>query len=501
MEVKLKENNFEECCEVFSQVYQKEDNQDCVVPDTMPDIGSILSCTGTVLIRGKDVSNGRVRLEANIPVRVLYRAEEGEGLYSLEINLPVFFSLEDAEIDEECSCVADMRLALLEARTLNPRKITVRAETAVRIRCFRPAGFKYLSIPDHTPDGLNLLESETMTSPVWSVSEKTFVLTDTIPADSGEASPRLISSAFQIEAGETRTNGSKLILNGRVCSTLLCQCQTGEIKSVLLNTPFHQIIEIGQVPEESLVTVCLLPSGVYYELGTDGKEGNLELHLVAQIIIHGRVALKCVTDAYSNRYPLDVNYESRDFDSIVSVQTIRDTLQETIPTPQPIGEMVQTRISFGLPQPEENAILLPVSTELCYLTTDGTVNFAKRSFQHRIRYTMKEGETVEVDAVTGQQPQISQSSSGAELHLPLEVRILAAEKCPISMISEIRMNENELLDSSEFPTLEIFRVSSSDNLWEIAKRNHSTIAEIKQCNALEEAGGSWDKLLLIPKTV
>ena len=47
----------------YSGAVRKEESQEFVVPDTMPDIRAILSATGNVRIRSKDLSPGRVRLE------------------------------------------------------------------------------------------------------------------------------------------------------------------------------------------------------------------------------------------------------------------------------------------------------------------------------------------------------------------------------------------------------------------------------------------------------
>ena len=47
---------------------RKEESRDVVVPDTQPDISEVFFCGTRVLIRSKDVSPGRVRVEAVLEV-------------------------------------------------------------------------------------------------------------------------------------------------------------------------------------------------------------------------------------------------------------------------------------------------------------------------------------------------------------------------------------------------------------------------------------------------
>ena len=124
MEVKLDTREYTGCvCSYFEKI-RKEEHRDTVVTDTMPDISSVLWAWGRVLIRSKDLSEGRISVEANLPVCVLCRGEDG-SLFHVEMNIPFSFNGEGESIAGSDVSTAKIELCAIEAKALNPRKLGV----------------------------------------------------------------------------------------------------------------------------------------------------------------------------------------------------------------------------------------------------------------------------------------------------------------------------------------------------------------------------------------
>ena len=155
----------------------------------------------------------------------------------------------------------------------------------------------------------------------------------------------------------------------------------------------------------------------------------------------------------------------------------------------------------GIPQVEGNTVKLPLAVELCYRGADGMLGMTRRSFLQRFSTAIEEGQSLSVDAVFAQELLINPSSDGAELRLPLELRTFLWETERVEHITALALEEGQTLDLSEEPTLVLFRVTDKDDLWRIAKENHSTLAAISECNDLGSLAPGWEKLLLIPKTI
>ena len=177
MEVSLRKNCVSCFQSAFSQTILLSEGQECVVPDTLPDIASVV-CTGaTPLIRSKDVSDGRVRLEANVPARVSCLGEDGR-IFPLDVNIPFYLSAQDEQISPDSLCVALLTLRQVETRMLNPRKLSVRAELAVTVTCYTQSVLTTYLAPEEDASEIHALEQRANTDCVVCATEKTFVLTD-----------------------------------------------------------------------------------------------------------------------------------------------------------------------------------------------------------------------------------------------------------------------------------------------------------------------------------
>ena len=287
MEVSLRKNSYPCLQSVFSQTTVLSEGQECVVPDTLSDIASIVCTSASPLIRSKDVSDGRVRLEANVPTRITCRGEDG-SIFPLDVNLPFYFSTQDEQISGESTCVAHLALRQVDVRMLNPRKISVRAELAVTVTCFEERAVTTFLAPEEGAEALHVMEQSAETDGIVCVTEKTFVLTDeaAIPEQMPAAAEILAQNAA-VCVREIKTVGSKVILSGTVNSEVLYRCEAGNLHAFSFQTTFSQIVEADCEAEGASIDAHVLLSGMYYEIipGSDMREIGMELHLVAQAVI------------------------------------------------------------------------------------------------------------------------------------------------------------------------------------------------------------------------
>ena len=502
MELRLKQSVVDCCLPVFSQTIRKEESQDAVVPDTMPDIGAIVSTAGNVLIRSKDVGDGRVRLEANVPAKVTYEAEEGGALSCMDVNIPLYVSFEDENITSQGLCCADIDLVALDTKVLNPRKICVRAEAAFHMDCYVPSQMTFSAAPEEAAEGINLRERQIETSAVCAVTEKSFVLTDEFAVpDAMPPMSVILRQQTLPQVEDVQTVGSKLVVKGSVRSSLLYLSGEAQVGAVEFSTAFSQVVEADALPEDPHIAADVLLSGAYYDITGEGRTGEMEAHLVIQATVSGSRKEASISDAYSNRYPLETEVKPVRAECIASELTLRETLREQLPTVQPPTEILQGSFDLGAAQVDDGTVLLPVTVCACYRCADGRLQTAKRTWQVRFCHALSEGESLSVAGVCAQELYLSPSAEGIDVRLPLEVRAFLLHAETVDCVTAIRCDDAATLDLSEEPTLVILRADSGDDLWEIAKANHSTVRAIAEANGLDAAAGNWEKLILIPKTV
>ena len=502
MEAKLGFNGYSGFQVVFSKSISQTESQDSVVPDTLPDIASILCTSGCILIRSKDVSEGHVRLEANVPARVCC-AGEGDGQpYCLDVNLPFYISAEEETIRDGSVCTAKLTIKHLEARMLNPRKISVRAEIAAQLKCCLEEDVTFCTEPAEQDAVIHTLVREAELSAIRCVTEKTFVLTDEYerPHDRQPAAEIAAQNA-EVLFQEIRSVGTKLILKGSVRSDLICVSENGEMETVSFATPFSQVIETQTETENALCEATVLLSGMYYELtpDTDGRSISAEFHLVAQITVFQRQRMRYLADAYSNLYPLTIRRQQTEAVLYDREVALRETFNAAIELPGEVRSIVSSIVTPVAWSEDDGVITVQLLARLCW-RGGSEICSAERTLTQRIPADPERGSLI-VYAASVQDLYASPASGGAEMRITTEIRAFAVQKAMIERIDGISYEESAQLDLDDRPTVILLCPDPGSDLWTLAKDHCSAIEAICSANDLSGEEVPTDRLLLIPKTV
>lgn len=112
---------------VGSKVFNITVEGDSIIPDTKPDILNSINATGNVCIYKKEVMEGKIRLDGNVNVYLMYLADSTEGRIR-GFNTSVDFS----EILDFPGATANMMLdeniviKEIECKVLNGRKVNLK---------------------------------------------------------------------------------------------------------------------------------------------------------------------------------------------------------------------------------------------------------------------------------------------------------------------------------------------------------------------------------------
>ena len=112
-------------------MFTQEETLESIVPDACPDIARIVSATGKVFLKDKELGEGALRINGTARVTVLYIPEGEETPRSLEVSIPIQCVRDDPRFRAGCPVLADLQSASADARTINPRKILTRVRVSV----------------------------------------------------------------------------------------------------------------------------------------------------------------------------------------------------------------------------------------------------------------------------------------------------------------------------------------------------------------------------------
>ena len=495
METALKKDIYEQLTLVWSGSAGRETSEDCVVPDTMPDIGTVVDAEGVVTLRSKETETGYVQLAASVSVTVMYVPEEGGVMRSLEMTLPADIRMDAPAADPECRTVARMRVRSIDARAVNSRKLSVRAELEAEAQCYRRENREMAaSLEDETAPA-HLLTGSLEAMAISDVREKTFVVTDEYQLPPGCGAQSILSRRADAVVEDVKFVSGKVIFRGRVRTELVFSTgEEGSVFSGRYETEFSQIMEVDAESAETLPTVALALTGAYFDLPEyDQSSGRVsaELHYAAQCVCREKREMRYIADVYSNRTLLVPKVENICLECAARTVTMRQTVAGRAEPFTGEGEVLSVSACVGGVSVEEDGVKTSVNIRVISRRRDGEYTSARcRLSAEFAAAELPEGAKLQDITVTV----TDAYCTGADVRATLQMDALAVTEQTAACVTELEEDAEGWLTQPQMPSATLIWVPEGADMWPIARQYHSTVEAIAAAN-----DGRMGGLLLIPK--
>ena len=500
MEMILKKEKYSGYSVIWSGMAGNEFGCDCVIPDTMPDVGSVIDVEGTVLLRSRDTEDDRVALEASVSAVVLYHPE-GEGpVCSLPVNIPVQLSMDTPGVslmDEDVRTVFRLRLRALDARMVNSRKISVRADVEADAVCYSRTVLRVACQPEEGQTPAHLLTGSTAAVTVCDIREKIFVVTDSYSLPTGRNAARILSQRVEVLTEEAKFVSGKVVFHGRAKAFILFGDEKGEpLCSVPYETEFSQIMEAdGEGDVQPEVHIAL--TGIYFDMpDVSDAQGRIsaELHMAAHCVCRKTDEMQYISDAYSNCLHLIPEMESIGICTQARPISMRQTVTGKAEPAVGEGEVLSVAAMVGTISRMENGVKTSVGVRI--LTRNGG-QYAVSRCRLGVEFSLEIPAACDLSSVAVKVTDVyfASGNSTADTRVTLQLDGLLSEKKSIECVGCILADEEDVRDFDSYPTVTLVRAPQDANLWSLAKKHHSTIEAIHLANE-----GKTEGLLLIPKT-
>lgn len=501
METTLKRIEIDCLEKVFSACTGCEETAESVVPDVLPDICEIIDSDGLVLLKAKTVEQGRICLSGSICATVLYLPENGSGPCRLSIDIPYSVCCEDPELTEDCRPEGTVRLRSIDARILNPRKVLVRADLEASICAYKEKTYSLCCGVEESELPVEVLEREFSFTPITSVREKTFVLSDEyqIPASKPQLGV-ILKERLELSVDDVKCVGNKLVFKGIAHLEILYEGTPGELTTASWSSSFSQIMEVDSIGENPELQVSLMLTGAYFEpldTAQDGRVLTAELHIVAQAVCMERAEFCYIADAYSNKYELELGSESLRLYSFERTVSLRENVRELIETPSAVKELVDVYINVGSCLAETDGTLrCPLNVTAVYRDeSDALISAGKRL---SVETGLDLDEDMLIEGVSARCSEVfaTPTSGGLELRAPVDISAKVCRQISLSTVSRISADEDCPIKSCSSPSVTVLQCPTSD-LWSLAKKYRSTTELILAANNIADLSAA-DGILLIP---
>ncbi len=489
---------------VFRRRFVREETCEAIVPDAQPDILRILDTDGVVLMRSKDSEAGRVTVAGTAELTVLYVPESGAGVRKLSVSVPFSASADGADITADQLITARLTLSGADARTVNPRKVVVRAEITCEAELFS-AESVYCTVQKEREGVYFKSEKCSMTLPA-AVNEKTFIFTDEAHVPAGAADiGEILRNVCELKVESAKAVGSKAVVKGSAVTHMLYCGRDGGLYAESFTTPFSQIVDTdatGDI-EDFDIRMCL--TGLYMNLdrmSESGTEGlNIEIHAVAQCVTYRRSVLEFVTDAYSTKNPMTPVAAARELECMEGRETVNVPVTASVPVADTARETCAVSVRPGpcaLRESEEGVVFTSiVNVSVIYRDAGGELMSAGRKTE--LRSVISGTADTAVELLPGE-PVASVTDGSIEIRLPAELALVELRQANLSCIESVDIDEDTKLEPGDSPNLTVTRAGGGRDIWDLAKAYMSTPELIQKTNGLEgepEEG----TVLLIPRCV
>lgn len=501
MEMTLKKEKYSGYNAIWSGVTGNEFGTDCVIPDTMPDVGSVIDAEGTVLLRSRNTEDDRVALEASVSAVILYLPEGDGPVRCLPVSIPVELSMDTPGVslmDEDVRTVFRLRLRALDARMVNSRKIAVRADVEADAVCFSKSVLRVACEPEAGQTPVHLLTGSAAAVTVSDIREKIFVVTDSYALPGGRNAERILSQRVEVFPEEAKFVSGKIVFRGKVKATILFGDGQGEpLCSGQYETEFSQIMEAeGEGDVQPEVHIAL--TGVYLDMpDAADPQGRLsaELHMAAHCICRQSGEIRYISDVYSNCVHLIPEMESISICTQARTVSMRQTVTGKAEPAVGDGEVLSVSAMVGSVSRVDSGVKTSVGIRI--LVRSGSGQYTVSRCRLGAEFSLDIPEQCELSGVSVKATDVyyAAGSGGADARVTLQLDGVMTLTKTVECVGSITADEDDVRDYDSYPSVTLVRTGRESNLWSLAKKHHSTMEAISLANE-----GKAEGLLLIPKT-
>ncbi|MCT4618951.1 MAG: DUF3794 domain-containing protein [Marinisporobacter sp.] len=474
-----------------------------LVPDVKPDISRILLVDGNINITGKEAVADKIVVDGVVNFKILYASEVGEyPVYSM--NASAGFS-QNIDIDGTTSNMdiqVESDIEHIDFNIVNERKIAVKTVVNLSGKSIEPSKIEVLRGVEGLEDIQILKETVAYNDIIGNnqsdtIARESFEIDENLP----EIAEILKCDAFAVETEKQVTDG-KVIVNGVVKTNTLYVGDDDRNSLFLLKheIPFTHFVEVTGAMKDMESDVILMTDEIYTDVkeNIDGDRRIFEIEAMIKIdaSVNDLEEKEIVIDAYSPSKLLKMDKKEVSFTQTVGKNTSNMVVKEMLDIPSGDPEIFKIFSVNAKPVitdvnlvEDKNIIEGIVEADVLYISQEKDPEahsfHQEIPFRHFVEVSGAE-ECMKSDA----RLQINDIDYNLINPEQIEIKVNLGATCIVTKNLEINVlvdaeELEDMIDMNKRPSITIYYVQPGDTLWKIAKRYHTTVAELVQTNNIE----------------
>lgn len=487
------------------------------IPDTKPDVNTLVYEQGQIKIDEVKPSDEHVLVKGRLLFTVLYQTGEGEvALAGVSGEIPFEEQIFMEGVTPSEHVETDARLEDLSAGMINSRKINVQAvialqlqteelyeeETAVEL--YREEPVEYRKQP------MDLTQLAIRKNDIFRLKEEI-----TLPSNYPNIF-EIIFSTVTLGDVEFKALDEKISIQGELHVFILYEGEGEEqpVRTFESVVPFSGVLECAGCREN------MIPD-IRYEMGHleidakpdfDGEERIIGVEMVLDILmrLYEEERVELLTDVYGVTKEVDAQLKKAEFKQLLARNMGKSKVTDHIrlePAEAKILQVVHAEGSVEIDDTQvvEDGIRIDGSilVKVLYVTGDDSAPYGSVRRQIPFSYTLempgiREEDNYHIQPELEQLAVVMLDSEELDVKAVIGMKTIAFRRLLQDIIEQINIGEIDTNLLNELPGIVVYIVQPGDSLWKIGKKYYVSVEAIKAMNNLtSDEIRPGDKLLIV----
>lgn len=502
-----------------SAVSQITLDDDYNVPDYRPDIVKVLKEKGELRFDEVKAGSGVIWVKGSLIFRILYRSEQTNGKIScLRGEIPFQEKLNLDGLQEYEKVAAAGEIEDITIGVINSRKLNVRAVVVLTAVAEEEIDEELTSKMEETGEYEQRIgQKEALT--LLTASRDICRQKSEIVLPSSKPNVReILWRSIELRNVESRIKEGKAVVTGEVLLAVLYSEEEENERLQWYETTVPLECAADCEEEENTVSkIKVTPISMELEVKPDydGEERILvlELALNMDIRVWREESMELLTDIYSLKKKVIPVRRERLLEKFLVKNYAKCRITEQMELPESQEKVLQIcacegKVNLEKKEPVENGIQAEgtIVVELLYITTDDNMPVGTMKeiypFSQLIEIPeMNNNLKMELDPGIEQLQAVMLDQEHIEIKAVVHLDLIAFAEQRIMNIEEIEEEPLDMEKLQNSPGLVGYIAKEGDDLWTIAKENHTTIRDIIETNDWKEKNLTPGDTILIVKRV
>ena len=484
---------------------------DYLLADYLPDIFKILKCDVIPSVVNVSVSDGRITIDLNLELRVLYLAEQTKEVSLISQKQSLQKQIEVPAAKEDANVFVTVRSDSTRCRVVNPRRIDVRGAVLLKINAelAEPVNFcarseKQSALQERLTE-CSCITGKTSASEELTLSEET-----PLPYGNPPIETVLLYRCCPV-VEECKRSGDKMLCKGHLQLHLLylAKAQEGEkpqLHTAEISVPADAVLTLSASAQARLQPMMELVGAEFTvdEEKAESISGQYQVRVTVTAIEDQSV--EYVDDVYSTVCPVEKQTEDytvlRLQEMVQQTGVCKNTIALSGGALSHVSDLLCDVKGVSLRQLDNGAVLLAINLNLCLLAEEeGGMPFCvEKSIpcELQLDVPVQSGEPYFVPSVTVQANSYRITEAGElECRTELQITGCLCRKQKVRMVTGITADDGHPYPKDD-AALHLYYAKAGEQLWEIAKAFKTDYAAAMSENELTAPVLTEDQMLLIP---